>query len=147
MDVSLEAEKAPYAAEIAKLAGLYASARTALITVVAGEAYGSVFPVMGAKSLGADFVLAREDAKIGVMNASSAVAFLWNDKIGGDVTRAALEKEWDETVGTPAAAAMAGEVDDVIEDGELRQRLCAAVMMLRSKSKTSPVRRHANLPL
>ena len=147
LDVSLEAEKAPYAAEIAKLAGLYASARTALITVVAGEAYGSVFPVMGAKSLGADFVLAREDAKIGVMNASSAVAFLWNDKIGGDVTRAALEKEWDETVGTPAAAAMAGEVDDVIEDGELRQRLCAAVMMLRSKSKTSPVRRHANLPL
>ena len=148
LDVSVEAEKAPYAAEIAKLAVLYASARTALITVVAGEAYGSVFPVMGAKSLGADFVLAREDAKIGVMNASSAVAFLWNDKIGGDVTRAALEKEWDETVGTPAAAAMAGEVDDVIEDGELRQRLCAAVMMLRSKSKTSsPVRRHANLPL
>ena len=147
LDISKEAESAPYAAEIAKLAGLYASARTALITVIAGEAYGSIVPVMGAKSLGADIVLAREDAKIGVMNAASAVAFLWNDKIGGNVTREALETEWNETVGTPAVAAMAGEVDDVIVDAELRQRLCAAVMMLRSKSKNAPVRRHANLPL
>lgn len=147
LDVSREAEKAPYAAEIAKLAGLYASARTALITVIAGEAYGSIVPVMGSKNLGADLVLAREDAKIGVMNASAAVAFLWNDQINHTITREALEKEWDETVGTPAAAAMAGEVDDVIEDAELRQRLCAAVMMLRSKSKNAPVRRHANLPL
>ena len=81
------------------------------------------------------------------MNAASAVAFLWNDKIGGNVTREALETEWNETVGTPAVAAMAGEVDDVIVDAELRQRLCAAVMMLRSKSKNAPVRRHANLPL
>lgn len=147
LDVSRDAESAPYAAELARLASLYASARTGLITCIVGEAYGSVVPIMGSKALGADVVLAREDAKIGVMNAASAVAFLWNDKIQGSVTREELEKEWNDTVGTPAVAAMAGEVDDVITDAEMRQKLCAAVMMLRSKSKTAPVRRHANMPL
>ncbi len=146
-DVSLEAEKSPYAAELAKLAHTYAMARTPLITLNVGEAYGSVFTLMGSKALGADMVLCLENAKIGVMPASSAVAFLWNDKITVDVTREALEEEWNNVVGTPIAAARAGEVDDIIESAELRQRLCAAVMMLQAKSTTSPFRRHVNMPL
>lgn len=146
-DVSLEAEKSPYAAELAKLAHTYAMARTPLITLNAGEAYGTVFTLMGSKALGADVVLCLEDAKIGVLPASSAVAFLWNDKIAGDVTRAELEEKWDATVGTPVAAAKAGEVDDIIAAAEIRQRLTAAVMMLQAKSKGSPYRRHVNMPL
>ncbi len=146
-DVSLEAEKSPYAAELAKLAHTYAMARTPLVTLNVGEAYGSVFTLMGSKALGADVVLSLENAKIGVMPASSAVAFLWNDKITGEVTREALEEEWNNVVGTPIAAARAGEVDDIIESAELRQRLCAAVMMLQAKSSSAPFRRHVNMPL
>ncbi len=140
-------EGAPYAAEIGKLANAYASARTPLITLVAGEAYGTVFTVMGSKALGADVVLALDTAKIGCMNAASAVAFLWNGKIGSVVSRADLEAEWDATVGSPAEAAKAGEVDDIIASEEIRQRIAAYVMMLQAKSKTAPVRRHINMPL
>ena len=147
VDVSLEAEKSPYAAELAKLAHTYAMARTPMITLNAGEAYGTVFTLMGSKALGADMVLCLEDAKIGVMPASAAVAFLWNDKITADVTRADLEAEWDNVVGTPVAAARAGEVDDISSAAEIRQRLTAAVMMLQAKSKGSPYRRHVNMPL
>ncbi|MBQ7921558.1 MAG: hypothetical protein IJ325_03150 [Clostridia bacterium] len=147
LDVSKEAEASPYAAELAKLAHLYAMTRTPVITLIAGEAYGTVVSLMGSKALGADIVLALESAKIGVMNAASAVAFLWNDKIGGEVTREDLEAEWDAVVGTPVAAARAGEVDDIILSAEIRQRIAAAVMMLQSKSKAAPVRRHAVMPL
>ena len=118
-----------------------------MITLNAGEAYGTVFTLMGSKALGADMVLCLEDAKIGVLPASAAVAFLWNDKITGDVSRADLEAEWNNVVGTPVAAARAGEVDDIISAAEIRQRLTAAVMMLQAKSKGSPYRRHVNMPL
>ena len=144
---ALTAESAPYAAEIGKLANAYASARTPIITLISGEAYGTVFAVMGSKALGADVVLALDTAKVGCMNAASAVAFLWNDKITGDVTREQLEKEWDATVGSPVEAARAGEIDDIIASEEIRQRIAAYVMMLQAKSKTAPVRRHTNMPL
>lgn len=143
----IASEGAPYAAEIGKLANAYASARTPIITLVAGEAYGTVFTVMGSKALGADVVLALDSAKMGCMSAASAVAFLWNGKIGSVVSRADLEAEWDATVGSPAEAAKAGEVDDIIASGEIRQRIAAYIMMLQAKSKAAPVRRHINMPL
>ena len=39
------------------------------------------------------------------------------------------------------------EVDDIIEPSELRQRICAALGMLFSKTDVAPARRHANMPL
>lgn len=146
-DVSLEAEASPYAAELAKLAFAYAGAKTPMVTVIAGEAYGAIFSLMGSKSLGADVVLALDNAKVGVMSAKKAVAFLWNDKITAEITREQLETEWDETIGSPVAAASAGEIDDIIDANELRQRIGGAIMMLSAKSKSAPCRRHANMPL
>jgi len=146
-DVSLEAEASPYAAELAKLAFAYSTAKTPLITLIAGEAYGAIFSLMGSKALGADMVLALDSAKIGVMSAKRAVAFLLNDKISKDVTREELEAKWDAKIGSPVCAASAGEVDDIISDGEIRQRLAGALMMLSAKSKCAPARRHSNMPL
>ena len=153
LDVSLEAESAPYAAELAKLAYAYTSAEAPMITVVTGEAYGAVYTLMGSKSLGADITFALESAKIGVMSAERAVAFLCNDKIGTtdedgeELTRESLEKKWNETLGSAAEAAYAGEIDDIIAAPELRARLIAAVEMLSSKNKLSYDKRHVNLPL
>lgn len=146
-DISAEAEASPYAAELAKLAFAYSCAKCPMVTVIAGEAYGAVFSVMGSKSMGADVVLALDTAKVGVMSADRAVAFLWNDKISETVTRQDLEDTWNETQGSPVCAASTGEIDDIIEAGELRQRVCGAVMMLSAKSKCAPSRRHANMPL
>jgi acetyl-CoA carboxylase carboxyltransferase component len=102
---------------------------------------------MGAKALGADVVLALDSAKIGVMSAKRAVAFLLNDKITEDVSRSDLEAKWDSKIGTPVAAASAGEVDDIIDGSEARVRIAGALMMLSAKSKCAPSRRHTNMPL
>ncbi|MBE6542366.1 MAG: hypothetical protein E7672_07965 [Ruminococcaceae bacterium] len=142
-----EEEKNPYSSEIGKLAGAYAGAKVPLITLVAGKAYGSVFSVLGSKAIGADLVLALDSAKISCMSPKSAVALLWNDKIKGDITREDLEAEWSEKVASALEAARAGEVDDIIDAGELRQRLASAVLMLAGKAVNCPRKRHANMPL
>ncbi len=147
VEISAEAEGAPLAAQLGKLAMAYASADTAKITVVTGKAYGAAFTLMGSKALGADMVYALSTSEISVMDPASAVAFLWNEKITESTTRADLEKEWKDTQGSPEAAAADGSIDDVIDAAELRQRICAAVYMLMAKSAGTPARKHCNLPL
>ena len=145
--LSADEEKNPYSAEIAKLAGAYAAAKTPLVTLAAGSAYGSVFSVLGSKSIGADLVLALDCARIGCMNPAAAVALLKNDRVKGNVTREDLEKEFEEEDLNVIHAARAGEVDDIVEDAELRQRLISAVLMLSGKAASLPKRRHVNMPL
>ena len=147
VEMSREAEDSALAAQLGKLAMAYASASTAKVTVVAGKAYGAAFTLMGSKALGADMVYALPEAEISVMAPASAVAFLWNDKITEEVTRADLEKEWVKKYACAEAVAADGCIDDVIAPAELRQRICAAIYMLMMKNGTSPVRKHCNLPL
>lgn len=147
LDRAAASEGAPYAGELAKLASAYAAAGSPMVTLVAGEAYGSVFTVLGSRALGADLVFALDSAKIASMNAESAVAFLWNDKISADVTRDQLEKCWDSSVATPVEAAAAGELDDIISGAEARARIGAAFAMLSCKSTACASRRHLVMPL
>ncbi len=145
--VSREEEGSPLAAQLGKLAMAYATATTAKITAVVGKAYGAAFTLMGSRALGADLVYALPTASISAMAPESAVAFLWNDRITEDVTRADLVAEWNETCASPVSAAADGSVDDVIAPAELRSRICSAVYMLLMKSDGVPARKHCNLPL
>lgn len=147
IDTSVASEASPFAAELAKLAGAYASATAPMITVITGEAYGSVFTVLGSKALGADIVYALDSAKIAAMNASSAVAFLMNGQITAEVSREDLESQWNESVATPVEAAASGEIDDIIASDELRIRIAAAVNMLMSKSSHIASRKHLTMPM
>ena len=147
VEVSSEAEGAPLASQLGKLAMSYASADTAKITAVVGKAYGAAFTLLGSKALGADMVFALPTSEISVMAPASAVAFLWNDQITEDVTRADLEAKWVSENASAVAAASDGSVDDVINPAELRQRICAAVYMLMMKNTGEPARKHCNLPL
>ena len=142
-----EAEGAPLAAQLGKLAMAYATANTAKIGVVCGKAYGAAFTLMGSKALGADMVYALPTSEISVMAPASAVAFLWNDKITEEVTRADLVEKWTKECASPEAAAADGSIDDVVATAELRQRICAAVYMLMMKNAGTPARKHCNLPL
>ncbi len=142
-----EAEGAPLAAQLGKLAMAYATADTAKIGVVCGKAYGAAFTLMGSKALGADMVYALPKSEISVMAPASAVAFLWNDKITEEVTRADLIDKWISECASPEAAAADGSIDDVVAANELRQRICAAVYMLMMKNAGAPARKHCNLPL
>ena len=142
-----EAEGAPLAAQLGKLAMAYATADTAKIGVVCGKAYGAAFTLMGSKALGADMVYALPTAEISVMAPESAVAFLWNDKITANTSRADLVAKWTQECASPEAAAADGSIDDVVASLELRQRICAAVYMLMMKNAGTPARKHCNLPL
>lgn len=146
-DTGAASESSPFASELAKLAGAYAAASVPMITVIAGEAYGSTFTVMGSKALGADMVFALDGAKIAAMNAKSAVAFLMNDEISASVTRADLEAKWNERVANPIEAAASGEIDDIVAGEELRARIASALYMLASKSQISASRKHFTMPL
>lgn len=148
--VSEDAEKTPYASELARLAMAYTSSENAKITVVLGKAYGAAYTLMGSKSVGADVAIALDRAAISVLPPDSSVAFVWNDRVGGSdpvASREELEKEWLELCASPVDAAEKGEIDDIIESTELRQRICAAISMLAAKSEIYPDRRHVVLPL
>ena len=133
--------------ELARLAYAYTSADTAKITVVTGKAYGGAFTLLGSKSIGADIVFALEGAEISVLSPKTSVAFLWNDRISADKSREELEAEWLEKCSSPVYAAEAGEVDDIIDGSELRQRICASVGMLFAKAEGKPKRKHIDIPL
>ena len=146
--VGLGKSSAPAKAQdLAKLASAYASADCPVVTAVVGKAYGAGFTLTGSKVLGADIVFALPSASIGAMSPASAVAFVWNDRVSPEKSRAELESEWQESYASPAEAACRGEVDDVIEPEELRARLSAAVSMLVSKAIGTPERRHSVMPL
>lgn len=150
LDVSADAEAAPYACELGRMASAYIAAECPKISVVVGAAYGAGYTLMGSRSLGADMAFALERAAISVLPPESAVAFLWNDRVAGTEpaeARAELEAEWRAMCASPADAAAQGEIDDIISTAELRQRICAAFEMLAAKSELPAVRRHANLPL
>jgi len=150
LDISEASFNAPYASELARLAMAYTSSENAKVTVVLGKAYGAAYTLMGSKSVGADIAFALSGAAISVLPPESAVAFVWNDKVGGSDPKAAreeLEEQWKEMCASPVDAAEKGEIDDIIESAELRQRICAAVSMLAAKSEIYPDRRHAVLPL
>ena len=142
LEKSAEAENAPYASNLAKLAAAYASASTPLVTLITGEAYGTAFAVLGSKAIGADVVMALETAKIAAMPAPTAVAFLKNGQISAEVSREELEKIWNETVANPVEAASSGEIDEIVAAAEIRQRICSAIYMTANKSGAWNARRH-----
>ncbi len=136
---------------LAMLAGSYAEATTAKITLVTGKAVGPVFVALGGKYSGADMTFAFKDAYIAPLAPESAVEFLMHDKLKGakDLTakRAELAKEYTTTTASALSAAQRGTVDDVIAPETLRPILTQALSMLEGKRVTTLPRKHSNFPL
>ncbi len=135
-----------FAADLAKLAAAYASAGVPKVSVVLAHAIGASYVLLGSKALGADIAYAVDEAEIGALPADAAVAFAWSDRITLTLDKAQLESEWKNTVASPLAAASTGEIDDIISAGELRQRICSALLLLSSKG-CADMYRHAVRPL
>ena len=126
----------------AKLISAYANATTPKVTVVCGKAYGAGFTLLGSKAIGADIEFATENSTISIMNPESAVAFLMNDEITHEKSRAQVEAEWCEKYASAVCAAEKGDIDDVIAPEEVRARICAALYMLATKADKTPDRKH-----
>ena len=131
----------------ARLAMAYSNATVAKVTAVVGKAYGAGFTLLGSKSLGADIELALDNAVISVMSPESAVAFIMNDQITADKSRADVEAEWCNKYASAVQAAEKGDVDDIVDEATLRARICSALYMLSSKADGSPWRKYARTPL
>jgi propionyl-CoA carboxylase beta chain len=61
--------------------------------------------------------------------------------------RKRLVAEYNDKFASPWVAAELGYLDDVIEPGETRPKLIAALEMLRNKRQEQPRKKHGNLPL
>lgn len=139
--------------KIAKAAGrltyAFANAGVPKVTVVIGEAFGSAYVTMNSKSIGADIVYAWPQAKIGMMDAQSAVKIMYADEIGASENAGALiaEKaaEYEKLQSSAEAAAKRGYVDDIIEAAETRKRVIAAFEMLFTKREGRPSKKHGTV--
>ncbi|MBQ9161770.1 MAG: hypothetical protein IJX74_00700 [Clostridia bacterium] len=131
----------------ARLGALYLKATTAKVTAITGKAFGASFLLLGSRALGADLAIAVNGAQMGAMTPDRAVAFVWNDKITADKSRAEVEAEWTEKYASAEAAAANGDIDDIVAPEELRARICSALYMLSAKADTTPAKKHLSMPL
>ena len=100
---------------------------------------------MGSKSIGADVVFAWNNARIGLVDAATAVAMQGAERLRASENpvsaRKDMEKEYQQNEMDVYAAAAAGCVDQPIEPENTRISLCAALDCLRNKRREA-ARRH-----
>ncbi len=138
----------------AELVHAYAAATVPRVSVVLRKAYGGAYIVMDSRGLGGDISLAWPAAEIAVMGPAGAVSVLHRARLAAIDDEADRERERDLLEADYAAnycsslvAAERGFVDDVIEPGETRRAVAAALAAFRTKRESLVTRRHANTPL
>ncbi len=145
-----DGEKAPLASDLAKLALAYSDAKCAKITVLCGNAYGAAYTLLGSASLGADLVLALDNAKVGAMAPDTAVQFLFGKEIAESrdaaATRKALTEKWIAENADAKVAAEIGDVSLVIPVTELYVRIGAALRTFWRPADGEVLKKHAKLP-
>ncbi len=128
---------------VTKLTSAYASATCPKISLITKQAVGGAYIVLAGKGANADLTLAWDSAVASPLDVDSAVAFLWNDRLADGEDRAALEKEYKETIGSAYTAAACGAVDDVFTPDVTKAKLISALEMLISKRETTIPRKHS----
>ena len=146
-----EGEAAGSVRNMTMLAGAYAEATTAKVTLVTGKAYGPAFVALASKGANADFTFAYESAVISPLAPVTAVEFLWHEKLAGAANTAAkreeLAKEYIAEYATAEKAAYRNAVDEVISPAQTRIKLAEALEILSGKRVSRLPKKHNNLPL
>lgn len=125
---------------LAQLTAAFAGATCPKVNVITGEAYGSAYTVMNSKSVGADFVYAWQDAKIGMMDAELAAKIMYADASAEELSRKA--KEYENLQGSVMAAARRGSVDLILAAADTRKYLVNAFEILYTKYANVPDKKH-----
>ena len=146
-----EGEAAGSVRNMTMLAGAYAEATTAKVTLVTGKAYGPAFVALASKGANADFTFAYESAVISPLAPVTAVEFLWHEKLAGAANAAAkreeLAKEYIAEYATAEKAAYRNAVDEVISPAQTRTKLAEALEIISVKRVSRLPKKHNNLPL
>jgi len=135
----------------AKLLWCYAEATVPKITLITRKAYGGAYIAMCSQGLGADYTLAWPGAEIAVMGAEGATPIIFRGEIDAAADKAAKEKEkieqYRELFYNPYAAAKMGYINAVIQPGETRVKVIAALEALKDKKESRPYKKHGNIPM
>ena len=131
---SMNAERAGFVRDTAKLAQIYASSTTPKISLITGKAVGAAFILAG--GFKSDFVLAYEDAVICPVSTKAAAVFLEQPEEDYIKNHAGVQN-----------ALKKGYIDAVITPSETRDALIKALDAVRGKRVTSPSRKHINIVL
>lgn len=131
---------------VAMLTHAYSEATTAKITVVVGNAYGSVYTAFAGKAAGVDFTLAWNISNIAAFEPKTGVQILLNEKLG-EASREELENEYKLTIASPLSAAANGFISDVIEPEDTAQKVIELLDILASKRVSTLDKKHSLIQL
>lgn len=126
---------------IGVMTGAFVQATVPKVNVISKKAFGSAYVSMNSKSIGADFVYAWSDAKIGMMEADMAVKIM-NPGANADVLKEKA-KEYEELQSDVYTAARRGYVDTVIDPAETRKYVIGAFEMLYTKREMQIPKKHS----
>ncbi|MCM1298830.1 MAG: acetyl-CoA carboxylase [Firmicutes bacterium] len=141
-EVNSAAELAGSVRNAAKLTQAYASATTAKIAVIAGNALGGIFTSFCGAN--ADITIALEQAVIAPVTPKAAAIFLYADKCN---TKEELEKaanDYAAEEASPVNAMDKGAVDLIVEPEQLWNEINKAMDALAGKRVQAPSRKHIN---
>lgn len=128
---------------LTKLTSAYATATCPKISVITGKAIGCAYITLAGKGANADFTIAWDSSVISPLDADSAVAFLFNDRLANGEDRAQLKNEYMNTIASPFTAAACGAVDDICTPADTRARIITALDMLAGKRENTLPRKHS----
>ena len=128
---------------LTKLTSAYATATCPKISVITQKAIGCAYIILAGKGANADLTIAWDSAVVSPLNADSAVAFLFNDRLAAGEDRKALEAEYIDTIASPFTAAACGAIDDICTPAETRERVISALDILSGKRETTLPRKHS----
>jgi acetyl-CoA carboxylase carboxyltransferase component len=129
----------------AQLVFAYGRASVPRICVILRKSYGGAYIVMDSKRMGNDVCLAWPWAELAVMGAGQAAAIL--QRRATPEERAAFEADYAERLLNPYVAAERGFIDAVIDPGDTRREVAAALALLADKREALVARKHGNEPL
>ena len=135
----------------AKLIYAYSEATTPKVAVILRKAYGGAYIVMSSKHLGSDLNYAWPGAEIAVMGPEGAVKIVFRRELQESRDAQSMQDEltqrYREELAAPLVAASHGYIDDVIKAQETRKVLIDGLDYLKNKRKSTPARKHGNIPL
>ncbi len=135
----------------ARLAYAYGEATVPKLTLIAGNAIGTGYALMGSKALGMDLIYAWPSAQVAAMEAAGAATIAYEEEIAKAddpiAARAAYTEKFLAEQAAALKAAQLGLVDDVVEPELTRPILAAALELLWSKQEELPVKKHGVMPM
>jgi len=135
----------------AKIVYAYAEATVPKVSVVLRKAFGGAYIVLSSKYLRTDVTFAWPTAEIAAIGPEGAVDIVYHKDLAASSDpqerREELVAAYQAKFATPYAAAESGHVDVVVEPGETRERVAAALSFLRGKQDAIPPKKHGIMPV